>query len=148
LWNLYHIHISYYSFDWHRINTNMTINKKSCSSDYSPMQKSLPVENGGKTVTIFTDPRELMDSKVKPSGEEDEDQPCAWRSCQPKACQRFRRAGWMLFWLCWAGAIQVRKHIHLHLEKEIIYQWHNYNCTSGLFLSYKNVIIVISDFNN
>jgi hypothetical protein len=86
----------------------MTINKKSCSSDYSPMQKSLPVENGGKTVTIFTDSREIMDSKVKPSGDE-EDQPCGWRSCQLRACQRFRRAGWMLFWLCWAGAIQVRK---------------------------------------
>lgn len=97
----------------------MTINKKSCSSDYSPMQKSLPVENGGKTVTIFTHPRELMDSKVKPLGdEEDEDQPCAWRSCQPKACQRFRRAGWMLFWLCWAGAIQVRKTNFTYIKKK------------------------------
>lgn len=85
----------------------MTINK-SCSSDYSPMRKNgLPVENGGKSVIIFTDKNGGMDAKVNPSGgEEEESEPCGWRSCQPKVCQRFRKPGWMLFWLCWAGAIQ------------------------------------------
>ena len=88
----------------------MTINNPHLN-DYSPMHNhGLPVKNGDKVVTIFTDPLHDMDPKVNPSnGEEEETEPCGWRSCQPKACQGFRKPGWMLFWLCWAGAIQVRK---------------------------------------
>lgn len=31
---------------------------------------------------------------------------CGWLCFQPSFLQRFRTAKWVLFWLCWAGAIQ------------------------------------------
>lgn len=31
---------------------------------------------------------------------------CGWLCFQPDFLQRFRTAKWVLFWLCWAGAIQ------------------------------------------
>uniref|UniRef100_T1JNZ4 Solute carrier organic anion transporter family member n=1 Tax=Strigamia maritima TaxID=126957 RepID=T1JNZ4_STRMM len=40
--------------------------------------------------------------------EDDDDQggTCEWGFCRPKFLQRFRSARWVLFWLCWAGALQ------------------------------------------
>ncbi|XP_064597041.1 solute carrier organic anion transporter family member 4A1-like [Liolophura sinensis] len=35
-----------------------------------------------------------------------EDTTCGWGKVRPDACQKFRSAKWMLFWLCLAGAIQ------------------------------------------
>lgn len=32
---------------------------------------------------------------------------CGWGAITPASCQRFRKPGWFLFWLCWAGALQV-----------------------------------------
>lgn len=94
----------------------MTFVNNSHSTENSPMLKEeiLPVKNGEYFMIPYSD--EKMDPKVnpleleegkKPSDEESE--LCGWRSCQPQICQGFRRPGWMLFWLCWAGAIQVNQ---------------------------------------
>lgn len=32
---------------------------------------------------------------------------CGWGTFAPSGCQRFRNAKCFLFWLCWAGALQV-----------------------------------------
>ncbi|CAG2217411.1 SLCO4A [Mytilus edulis] len=91
----------------------MTFVNNSHSTENSPMLKEeiLPVKNGDYLMIPCSE--EDMDPKVKPleHGEEikpsdEESELCGWRSCQPQICQVFRRPGWMLFWLCWAGAIQ------------------------------------------
>lgn len=90
----------------------MTIVNNSHSTENSPMlQEKLPVKNGGYVIIPYTD--EDMDPKVNPlepseenKTSEEENELCGWRSFQPQICQVFRKPGWMLFWLCWAGAIQ------------------------------------------
>lgn len=59
-----------------------------------------PPEKNGKIPTIHT--------SVPDGGEEEEDagELCGWGSIQPKICQRFRCAKWVLFWLSLAGAVQ------------------------------------------
>jgi hypothetical protein len=32
---------------------------------------------------------------------------CGWIGIKPKCLQKFRTPRWLLFWLCWAGALQV-----------------------------------------
>lgn len=41
------------------------------------------------------------------------DQTCGWGPFSPGICQRFRTAGWMCFWLSWAGAIQVTTTVNI-----------------------------------
>ncbi|KAJ9593379.1 hypothetical protein L9F63_015083, partial [Diploptera punctata] len=45
-----------------------------------------------------------------PSDKKDEDEDwearCGWCFFRPRILQRFRTAKWVLFWLCWAGAVQ------------------------------------------
>ncbi|XP_068085065.1 solute carrier organic anion transporter family member 4A1 [Anabrus simplex] len=43
-------------------------------------------------------------SKPEPQGESDAR--CGWCFLRPDFLQRFRTAKWVLFWLCWAGALQ------------------------------------------
>ncbi|XP_076083885.1 solute carrier organic anion transporter family member 4A1-like isoform X3 [Mytilus galloprovincialis] len=91
----------------------MTFVNNSHSNENSPMLKEeiLPVKNGDYFMIPCSE--EDMDPKVKPleleegkKPSDEESELCGWRSCQPQICQVFRRPGWMLFWLCWAGAIQ------------------------------------------
>ncbi|XP_046350996.2 solute carrier organic anion transporter family member 4A1-like [Haliotis rufescens] len=37
---------------------------------------------------------------------EDDGGPCKWGTFKPHFCQRFRKPGWVLFWLCWVGGLQ------------------------------------------
>lgn len=59
-----------------------------------------PTEKNGKIPTCHT--------RLPDTVEDDEEtgELCGWGSIQPKICQRFRRAKWVLFWLSMAGAVQ------------------------------------------
>ncbi|XP_071114005.1 solute carrier organic anion transporter family member 4A1-like [Haliotis cracherodii] len=43
---------------------------------------------------------------VQKNAPEDDGGSCGWGPFKPGCCQRFRNPKWVLFWLCWAGAIQ------------------------------------------
>lgn len=64
-----------------------------------------PTEKNGKIPTCHT--------RLPDTVEDDEEtgELCGWGSIQPKICQRFRRAKWVLFWLSMAGAVQVSQFI-------------------------------------
>ncbi|GBP12354.1 hypothetical protein EVAR_75787_1 [Eumeta japonica] len=54
--------------------------------------------------------RDGVDAAAAVDASRDEDAPhlrCGWGSARPNWLQRFRTAKWALFWLCWAGALQV-----------------------------------------
>ena len=44
-----------------------------------------------------------------PRDEADEEETCGWGRLSPRCCQQLRSPKLMLFWLCCAGAIQVRR---------------------------------------
>lgn len=51
---------------------------------------------------------------VQKNTPEDDGGSCGWGPFKPGCCQRFRNPKWVLFWLCWAGAIQVSGHFEYY----------------------------------
>ncbi|KAK6617799.1 hypothetical protein RUM43_014027 [Polyplax serrata] len=49
------------------------------------------------------------DGQRKALEEEDNDPRCGWCFFRPDFLQRFRTPKWVLFWLCWASAMQVQR---------------------------------------
>jgi hypothetical protein len=41
---------------------------------------------------------------------------CGWIGIRPKCLQKYRTPRWLLFWLCWAGALQVYNNILKELK--------------------------------
>lgn len=60
-------------------------------------------KNGGPHIVTKTFVDEYDSGGIK--GDSDEES-CGWGPFKPGFCQRFRDPKWVLFWLCWAGAIQ------------------------------------------
>ena len=79
-------------------------------------------KNGGPHIVTKTFVDEYDSGRIE--GEPDEES-CGWGPFKPGFCQRFRDPKWVLFWLCWAGAIQVggcfvfknKYHISLFMRK-------------------------------
>lgn len=42
---------------------------------------------------------------------------CGWLCFQPLFLQKFRTAKWVLFWLCWAGAVQGKKKVFIEKKR-------------------------------
>ena len=87
----------------------MAVIKTSRTGDYRAMAEGgvvmdLP-KNGGPHVVTKTFVNEYEREAVDKVAEEET---CGWGPFRPALCQRFRDPKWVLFWLCWAGAIQVR----------------------------------------
>ena len=62
-------------------------------------------KNGGPHIVTKTFVDEYDSGRNGGDGDEES---CGWGPFKPGFCQRFRDPKWVLFWLCWAGAIQVR----------------------------------------
>lgn len=83
---------------------------KSRSIDYTAME-------GNKTGDIFSNGNGKvnmdMQTYVEKKNDEDKhsdegvDEPCGWIYFKPSVFQKFRDPKWVLFFLCWAGAVQV-----------------------------------------
>lgn len=58
-----------------------------------------------------TTPREQEQSQGV--GDDEESHRCGWGPFKSSCLQKFRDPKWILFWLCWAGAIQVRRSLYL-----------------------------------
>ena len=86
----------------------MAVIKSSRAGDYTAMAEDgvvteLP-KNGGPHVVTKTFVKGPVSEEVDGIPEEET---CGWGPFSPSLCQRFRNPKWVLFWLCWAGAIQV-----------------------------------------
>ncbi|PNF24215.1 Solute carrier organic anion transporter family member 4A1 [Cryptotermes secundus] len=53
-----------------------------------------------------SDGRDGPADKQRSNADEDSEARCGWCFFRPLFLQRFRTAKWVLFWLCWAGAVQ------------------------------------------
>ena len=64
-----------------------------------------PTKNGGSHIVTqtYVDTATAQEYKT----EDREDEKCGWGPFVPRFLQRFRDPKWVLFWLCWAGGIQV-----------------------------------------
>ena len=86
----------------------MAVIKSSRAGDYTAMAedgvlKDLPKNGGPHVVTkTFVDGTGTEGVERIP-----EEEICGWGPFSPALCQKFRDPKWVLFWLCWAGAIQV-----------------------------------------
>lgn len=86
----------------------MAVLKSSRAGDYTAMAEDsvltdLP-KNGGPHVVTKT----FVDGYIpEGAGSVPEEEICGWGPFKPRLCQRFRDPKWVLFWLSWAGAIQV-----------------------------------------
>lgn len=94
---------------------------KTSHTEYTPMPQQAEVtyvkdipQNGDIVVTqVYVDAATAQVRKSEmglDKGLEEgdsKDQTCGWGPFSPGICQRFRTAGWVCFWLSWAGAIQV-----------------------------------------
>ena len=70
------------------------------------------VDSSGQTIpVVITEPKRGdysrgAEPELSPD-EEDYGEPCSWGPIRPSWCQVFRSPKVVLFWFCWAGAIQV-----------------------------------------
>jgi len=73
-------------------------------------------------------------------GEESQpgDNQCGWGPFSPAFCARFRRPHWFLFWLCWAGAVQVGL---------ICFVWFSFMLLSMLIRSYHGGLLTYTHFS-
>lgn len=81
---------------------------------YEPMSSNGPVKemkngngNHGNPPPLNPEMPPQSSSPPKENIPVGEETTCGWGKVTPDACQKFRSAKWMLFWLCLAGAIQV-----------------------------------------
>ncbi|KAL5014867.1 hypothetical protein ScPMuIL_009137 [Solemya velum] len=80
---------------------------KSRSIDYTAMERDKEndmVSNGKVNVNMQTYVEKEFSQDPHP--DEDESEPCGWLHFRPSIFQKFRDPKWVLFWLCWAGAVQ------------------------------------------
>ncbi|XP_041360902.1 solute carrier organic anion transporter family member 4A1-like isoform X2 [Gigantopelta aegis] len=83
-------------------NVTMT-NLKSRPIEYSAMEANTsPAMSGGKTAANSSG--ESVFTHV--DREKGKEEACGWGPFTPRTCQRFRNPICVLFWLCWASAIQ------------------------------------------
>lgn len=88
----------------HRTSSTEQLESPTASSWTSLGQDSI-----GNTELGFSDgASQTALAKCGTNGDEDDEyvQLCGWASFQPQWLQRFRTARWVLFCLCWAGALQ------------------------------------------
>jgi hypothetical protein len=69
----------------------------------------LPLQTSGHDLGTVADGCDGPIDKQRRAVEEDSEARCGWCFFRPQFLQRFRTAKWVLFWLCWAGAVQGRK---------------------------------------
>ena len=69
----------------------------------------LPLQTSGHDLGTVADGCDGPVDKQRSALEEESEARCGWCFFRPEFLQRFRTAKWVLFWLCWAGAVQGRK---------------------------------------
>ncbi|KAK3594365.1 hypothetical protein CHS0354_014072 [Potamilus streckersoni] len=85
----------------------MTVLKSTRSRDYMAVPQDRPGEEVPRNGVPLSSQQHLsVKSRPLQMEEEEVNIPCGWGPFKPSICQRFRDPKWVLFWLCWAGAIQ------------------------------------------
>jgi hypothetical protein len=69
----------------------------------------LPLQTSGHDLGTVAGGCDSPVDKQRSAVEEDSEARCGWCFFRPLFLQRFRTAKWVLFWLCWAGAVQGKK---------------------------------------
>jgi hypothetical protein len=81
----------------------------------------LPLQTSGHDLGTVADGCDGPVDKHRSGVEEDLDARCGWCFFRPQFLQRFRTAKWVLFWLCWAGAVQGRNEsVHINV---VTFMW-------------------------
>ena len=96
--------------DTTNISTTNTAPPTSLTTNNGGSHGGTHIKNGGHSVVVQT----YMDNQLHKKPEmldnaerDNADEMCGWGPFKPGFCQRFRDPKWVLFWMCWAGAIQV-----------------------------------------
>ena len=87
----------------------------------------LPLQTSGHDLGTVADGCDGSIDKQRSTLEEEFEARCGWCFFRPEFLQRFRTAKWVLFWLCWAGAVQGRKESFRYYYYYYLYYHHHHH---------------------
>jgi hypothetical protein len=104
----------------------------------------LPLQTSGHDLGTVADGCDGPVDKQRSAVQEDSEARCGWCFFRPLFLQRFRTAKWVLFWLCWAGAVQGRKeslhyyyyYYYLYISYLQLHNWNHFSTILEPFCSY------------